>query len=90
MAITWTVNITNVDVGSKRADVSFTRIDDVENETENYNFSGVILETTQQRLDLLDLVWAKHLEVGLEQSAIDGFITNLEQLGKSNLEAREV
>ena len=29
MAITWTVNITNVDVGSKRADVSFTGIDDV-------------------------------------------------------------
>ena len=90
MAITWTVNITNVDVGEKRADVSFTRIDDITDGVENYNFKQAIIETTQQRTDLLDLVWSKHLEVVSEELAIDNFITNLEQLGKSDLEAREV
>ena len=90
MAITWTVNITNVDVDKKRADVSFTRLDDVTQATENYAFKKVIIETGPQRSALLDLVWSKHLEAVDEQTAIDGFVTNLEQLGKANLEAREV
>lgn len=90
MAIVWTVNIANVDVVKKRADVNFTRIDDVTGETENYRFTKAIIETTAQRTALLNLVWDKHLEAVNKQTAIDAFITNLEQLGKSNLEAREV
>ena len=90
MAITWTVDITNVDVHQKRADVTITRIDDVTQATEGYHFSKVILETTAERLALLDLVWQKHLDEVSDQAAIDAFVTNLEQLGKSNLEAREV
>ena len=90
MAITWNVKITNVDVVKKRANVSFTRVDDVTQATENYNFSKVIIETTAQRTALLNLVWQKHLDAVSEQSTIDAFITNLEQLGKSNLETREV
>lgn len=90
MAIVWTVDITNVDVVKKRADVNFTRVDDVTSATENYRFSKVIIETTAQRTALLNLVWDKHLEAVSEQTSIDAFITNLEQLGKSNLEAREV
>ena len=90
MAISWTVDIKNVDVAKKRADVSFMRVDDVTSATESYNFSKVILETTEQRVGLLDLVWQKHLDEVADQAEIDAFITNLEQLGKSNLEAREV
>jgi len=90
MAISWEVGITNVDVDDNRADVTFARTDDVTGATESYSFKKVIIETTQQRTDLLDLVWSKHLEAVSEQSAVDAFITNLEQLGKSNLEAREV
>lgn len=90
MAITWTVNITNVDVAKKRADVAFSRLDDVTQATENYTFRKVIIETGAQRSALLDLVWSKHLEAIDDQTAIDEFITNLEQLGKANLEAREV
>jgi len=90
MAITWTVDISNVNVDQKRADVTFMRVDEVTLATESYHFSKVILETTLQRVALLDLVWQKHLDEIADQAAIDAFLTNLEQLGKSNLEAREV
>jgi len=90
MAITWTANITNVNVADKRADVSFNRLDDVTQETESYNFKQTSLETTTERVALLDAVWQSHISVVSEQTAIDAFITNLEQLGKDNLEAREV
>ena len=46
MAISWTVSITNVDVAQKRADVAFTRLDDVTQATENYSFRKTIIETT--------------------------------------------
>ena len=88
MAITWTVNITNVDVSEKRADVFFNRLDD---ETEeNYSFKGVILETLAQKTALLNLVWDKHLAYLQEQTNIENFISNLEATAKANLEAREV
>ena len=90
MAITWDIRIANVDVDGKRADITCSRIDDVTSATELYSFKKVIIETAQQRTDLLNLVWSKHLEAVGEQTAVDAFITNLEQLGKSNLEAREV
>jgi len=90
MAIAWTVSITNVNVASKRADVSFTRLDDVTQETESYKFSNANLGTTAIRTALIELVWQKHLDAVSDQADIDAFITNLEQLGKSNLEAREV
>ena len=90
MAITWTVDIRNVNVDQNRADVTFMRTDDLTSATESYHFSKVILETTLQRVALLDLVWQKHLDEVSDQAAIDAFITNLEQLGKANLESREV
>jgi len=90
MAIIWTVNITNVNVADKRADVSFNRLDDETQATENYSFKQTSLETTPERIALLEIVWQNHLDSVSDQTAIDAFITNLEQLGKSNLEAREV
>lgn len=92
MAITWEVNISNVILATNRADVSFIRIDDTDLQnilTNIYAFSGVIIETTAQRLALLELVWAQHLETITKKTNVDNFITNLEVLGKSNLEARE-
>ena len=90
MTISWTVDITNVDVAQKRADVSFTRLDDVTGATENYSFRKAIIGTAEERTALLNQVWQNHLDAVSEQSAVDAFITNLEQLAKSNLEAREV
>ena len=90
MAITWDLSITNVDVVNKRADVSYTRADDITGKTEYYSFKKVIVETPQQRAALQDLVWSKHEEAIANQTAIDNFITNLEQAGKIDLESREV
>ena len=90
MAIIWTVNITNVNVADKRADVSFNRLDDVTQATESYDFKQTSLETTSERVALLDVVWQSHLDAVNDQTVVDAFVTNLEQLGKDNLEAREV
>ena len=90
MAITWKVDIENVDVSKKRADVNITRVDDVTGDQENYSFRTAIIGTNDERLALLDLAWSKHLEAVAEKTTVDNFITNLEHLGKSNLEAREV
>jgi len=89
MAINWECNITNVNVTNKRADVSFTRTDDTTQDSWSINFNNAIIETAQQRSDLLDLAWSKWQEELSGRTAIDNFITNLEQLAKSNLESRE-
>ncbi len=89
MAITWEVTIKNVEVDKKRANVAFLRTDTDTGATENYRFDRVTIETPEQRSDLLNLVWSKHLEEVGKQSAIGAFITNLEQTAISNLEARE-
>ena len=90
MAITWNCEINDVDPEHFRADVNFNRVNDLTGAEENYNYSRVIIETAEQRAALLDLCWTEHLETIAKQTAIDTFISNLEQLAKSNLEAREV
>ena len=88
--ITWTVNIGNVNIAKKSADISFSRVDDVAVTTENYRFTQAIIETTAQKLALLDSVWQKHLDKASNQTAIDAIVSNLEQAAKANLEEREV
>jgi len=90
MAITWDCEITNADPEHFRADIAFKRVDDVTGAEETYTYSKVIIETTEQRVALLDLTWNEHLKVTTKQNAVSAFITNLEQLAKANLEAREV
>jgi cytolysin (calcineurin-like family phosphatase) len=90
MAIIWDCKINNIDPEHFRADVNFNRVNDLTGAEENYNYSRVIIETAEQRVALLDLCWTEHLETIAKQTAINAFISNLEQLAKSNLEAREV
>ena len=90
MAIRWTTKITNVNIASKRADVSFTRTDDVTGDTWTKSFSNDMVETNDQRLALCDQTWtAWQLELS-KQTDISTLITNLEQVGNANLMAREV
>lgn len=89
MAISWTCSITNVNTLSKRADILFTRIDDVTSDTWSHRYSQAIIETQQQRLDLLNAVWAEWQDQITKDTNIANFITNLEQTAKSNLEGRE-
>lgn len=91
MAISWTTSITNVKTDSYRADVSFVRHDDTGAEPDfNMNFDDAILETPQQRLALLDTVWAEWQTESANRAAKSTFIGNLEQTANSNLMAREV
>lgn len=90
MAIIWEVQITNVNVQSKRADIVFTRTDDVTQKTETYSYNNTVIGTTGEKAALLDAVWNQHLESISKQDNIDAFITNLEQSAKTNLETREV
>ncbi len=91
MAITWEVKISNVDVAAKRATVVAIRTDDADADaTEIYRFNKVVLDSASDRTSLLNTIWAKHLVSIDDQTAKDDFITNLEQLGKTNLESREV
>jgi len=90
MAISWTTKITNVNTASKRADVSFTRLDDATGDTWTKSFSNDMVETTAQRLALCEQTWeAWQLELS-KRADIATLITNLEQAGNSNLMAREV
>ena len=87
--ITWEVNITNVNVDTKRANVTAVRTDDISGAVETYSFKKAIIGTTQERQAILELIWQNHLEYINGQSAIDTFIAGLEQTAKTNLEARE-
>ena len=91
MAISWDTQTSNVNVASKRADVSFTRTDSEKPEDVfTLSFNQVILETTPQRLALLDQMWAEWQKEVTKRASIEAFITNLEQLANANLDAREV
>jgi len=91
MAITWTTNISNENLASKRANISFTREDsEIPTATFNVSFQNTQIETTAQRVALLDTVWNEWQKELTKRSAIAAFITNLEQTANSNLMAREV
>ena len=90
MAITWDIDISNVDVSKKRADITFIRTDSESSlQPEVFSYRKAVIETSAQRAAILNQTWAKHLEEAADQDEIDAFITNLEQAGKANLEARE-
>jgi len=89
MAIDWQLKVSNANVQAKRADVTFTRTDSESSlAPQTYSFANTIIETAEQRAALLDIVKAEVVKVE-KQASIDAFITNLEQTGKSALEAWE-
>ena len=86
--MTWTVKLSNIHIGTKKADVSFVRVE-ADGTTESWKFPQALLETAQDRVDLLDMVWQKHLDSVEKKDAVDNFISNLEQQAVANLEDRE-
>jgi len=90
MAVTWDIEITNVDVASKRGNVAAVRTDDSDPlNPQTYTFTSVVLETSQQRSDLLNLIRAKVLEREGKDTAISVFIDNLEASGETALNTWE-
>jgi len=97
MAIAWNTEITNVNLLSKRADVSFTRTDsdnplDVFSQAyQNTPIAGATpAETTAARTLLLDTIWAAWQQEIAKRANIATLITDLEQAANNNLNAREV
>ena len=91
MAITWTTNISNENLASKRATITFTREDsEIPAATFNLSFQNTQIETTAQRLALLDTIWNEWQEELTRRVNVAAFITDLEQAANSNLMAREV
>lgn len=91
MAINWNTQISQVNVQSKRANIQFTRTDS-ENPADVFSksYSQVIIDTAQQRTALLEQVWTAWQQELTDRSNVAAFVTNLEQLANSNLDAREV
>ena len=91
MAISWDTQISKVNVVSKKGDVNFKRTDsEMPANDWSISFSQVPLETTAERLALLDTAWTEWQAELANRSSIAALITNLEQLANANLDAREV
>ena len=91
MAISWETNISSENLASKRATITFKREDsEVPDATFNLSFQNTQIETTAQRLALLDTVWNEWQKEVVKRTNVAAFITNLEQLANANLMAREV
>ena len=91
MAISWNTQITGTNMAAKRANVTFTRIDDaalLDIFTQSY--SNVILETQAQRVALLDQVWDAWQQELINRANLVIFLAGLEQSANSNLDSREV
>jgi len=89
MAITWDTQITNVNINSKRGDVSFMRTDTATGETWSMRFTQALLETGDERAALLNAVWAEWQTEVAKQAGISTFLGTLEQSANANLMARE-
>lgn len=91
MAITWEVEITNVNLESRRGNVRATRTD-----TESalapqvYSMDNTPLDTAADRTLVLDTIkeWVETRTA--KDAAVVVFIDNLEQVGMTNLEAWEL
>jgi len=90
MAINWDIKISNVNVQSKRANVTFTRTDtESTGAPKTYSFANTYVETPEQRISLLNTVKQEVENDATRQADIDILISDLEQAGKSNLETWE-
>lgn len=90
MAISWDIDITNVNVASGRGDVTATRtVDQSSLAPQVYSFTQAIIATPQDRTKLLNTIKDKVEEAAAKQATIDAFVSTLEQDGKANLEAWE-
>lgn len=92
MATTWDITIIPIDVKRKEASIIAIYTDDADPLnilTEKHVILSALLDTQQQKLDVLDNIWQLHLSYQAKEIAIKNFIGTLEADAKTNLEARE-
>lgn len=91
MAITWSVEITVLDVAKKAVSVVATRTDSADPTTaQAYNVLYALIATPAARVGVLDNLWAQHQARITRRAQIDALVGSLEADAKANLEAREV
>jgi len=90
MAISWDIQITNVNVTTQRGDVTATRTDSESAlAPQVYQFNNTPIGTGPDRVLLLNTIKQKVEERATHDASVDAVITDLEQTGKSQLEAWE-
>jgi len=91
MAITWNIQIANVNLNSKRCDISATRTDSESAlDPRSYKMRNTPIETAQQRTLALQTI--KNLDDAAvsEASSVSTFLDSLEQSAIANLDAWEL
>lgn len=90
MSITWNIEITNVQVVSKRADVTATRTDSADpTAPQVYSFAQTPIGTANERAVLLNTIKAEVAARAGKDAQIVAVVTDLEQTGKTALETWE-
>jgi len=91
MAISWDVKISNVNLASKRGDVTAVRTDSESAlQPRSYSLPNTPLETSQQRLKVLDTIKEWDDAFIAKETAANVFIDTLETTAKTNLENWEL
>jgi len=91
MAISWDVQITNVNLLSKRGDVTAIRTDSESAlEPHSYVSRGAPLETPEDRVAVLDTIKGWETSAVLNKAVIDAVVDTIEQTAKTNLENWEL
>ena len=87
--ITWDVKIQVISIASKEISLVATRTDDISGKVRIFTVPRAMIATAEQKLAIMDEVWAKYQAELNEESAVNTFIGTLEEQAKLNLEARE-
>lgn len=90
MAITWDVEITNVNIITERASVTATRTDDaVTDPPRKYSFDQTPIGTAADRISLLNTIKQKDEDAVTQKTNIDNLVSGWEQTAKADLETWE-
>ena len=84
---TWNVQITVKDIVRKEASIAATRTDGEDVRT--YRVSSAILDTTAQKLAVLDNLWSQFQADEARRTAIGLIVGAMETDAAANLNARE-
>ena len=90
MAITWTGEITPLNVANYEVSITAIRVDDVDpTNPRTYTVPKARIETAGEKSAVADELWAMHEAALAAETAITNFVSALEASLKTNLEARE-
>jgi len=88
MVATWDTQIKVINASEKLVSVSATRTDG--EDIQIYNINNVIVDTYQQKLDVIDLIWDKFQESLTKTSNENAIVSALEIQANSALNNKEI